>query len=154
MPTITRTRHSTADHTRLGQALDLLDRSHGSLMQACHAEHTTDRYVAAHLGALRAAAALMAARPAPTRRQAAIRNVWAHLWVIAPELGEWSDYFALAGKRRAEVEAGAVPSRREADDLLRSAEAFICLVQGALGLPVDLALSQTPLVASACHRSS
>ena len=117
-------------------ALDLLDRAQDSLLQACHAGSAADRFIAAHLGALRCAAALLAARPGKVRRGGPVRTVWLHLGLIAPELAEWADYFALAGQRRTQIEGGAMPSRREADDLLRSAETFVCLVQGALGLPV------------------
>ena len=47
-------------------SLDLLDRSRGSLLQACRTGDAGERYVEAHLGALRAAAALLAARSIPS----------------------------------------------------------------------------------------
>lgn len=119
-------------------ALDLLDRARASLLQACRSETTTDRYLAAHLGALRAAAAILAARADGAGAGLPRRTVWAHLAVLTPELAEWADYFAAAGARRAAVEAGTIPTRREADDLLRAAETFLMLVAGALGLPVRL----------------
>lgn len=131
----------------LGAALDLLDRARATLLQACRAPSCADRFVAAHLGALRLAAALLAARPEAVRRGGPVRTVWAHLSLIAPELSEWADYFALAGARRAAIEAGQVPSRREADDLLRSAETFACLIAAALGLPVDAFEVEAPLAA-------
>lgn len=130
----------------LGAALDLLDRAQATLLSACRAGSAADRYVAAHLGALRCAAALVAARPSAIPRGAPVRPVWTHLARLAPELTEWADYFALAGTRRAQVEGGATPTRREADDLLRAAETFAALVQGALGLPVAAA-STGPLAA-------
>src|SRR6478735_12683165 len=46
-------------------SLDLLDRSRASLLQACRTGDAGERYVEAHLGALRAAAALLAARSIP-----------------------------------------------------------------------------------------
>jgi len=46
-------------------SLDLLDRSRGSLLLACRTGDVGERYVEAHLGALRAAAALLAARSLP-----------------------------------------------------------------------------------------
>ena len=48
--------------------LTLLDRSRDTLESACRASEATERYRDAHLGALRAAAALVAARTAPTPR--------------------------------------------------------------------------------------
>lgn len=138
---------STRRGDDVGAALDLLDRARATLLEACRATTTTDRFVAAHLGSLRCAAALLAARPDAVRRGSPVRSVWAHLVVIAPEFTEWADYFALAGRRRAEVEAGGTPSRREADDMLRSAETFDCLICAALGMPVDVAEAEAPLAA-------
>ena len=46
--------------------VELLDRSGASLQQASHADVTADRYIYAHLGALRAAAAVLAARSTPS----------------------------------------------------------------------------------------
>lgn len=95
------------------------------------------RYAAAHLAALRAAAAMLAARarPAPTRRNR-VTSVWALLVVVAPELGEWANYFATGATKRAAAEAGIprVVSAREADDLLRAAEQFVAVIEVALGV--------------------
>ncbi|MDG4788795.1 SAV_6107 family HEPN domain-containing protein [Micromonospora sp. WMMD1102] len=101
------------------------------------------RYAAAHLAALRAAAALLAARarPAPTRRNR-VTSVWALLVVVAPDLGEWANYFATGATKRAAAEAGIprVVSAREADDLLRAAEQFVAVVEVALGVAHQPAL--------------
>ncbi|HEY3007626.1 MAG TPA: SAV_6107 family HEPN domain-containing protein [Micromonosporaceae bacterium] len=95
------------------------------------------RYAAAHLAALRAAAAMLAARarPAPGRRNR-VTSVWALLMLVAPELGEWASFFATGAAKRAAAEAGIprVVSAREADDLLRAAEQFVAVVELALGL--------------------
>ena len=95
------------------------------------------RYAAAHLAALRAAAAVLAtrARPTPSRRNR-VTSVWALLDLVAPDLGEWASYFAAGAAKRAAAEAGIprVVSAREADDLLRAAEQFVAVVEVALGL--------------------
>ena len=95
------------------------------------------RYAAAHLAALRAAAAMLAARarPAPTRRNR-VTSVWALLVLVAPELGEWATFFATGASKRAAAEAGIprVVSAREADDLLRAAEQFVAVIEVALGV--------------------
>jgi len=95
------------------------------------------RYATAHLAALRAAAAMLAARarPAPSRRNR-ITSVWTLLVVVAPELGEWASFFATGATKRAAAEAGIprVVTAREADDLLRAAEQFVAVVEVALGL--------------------
>lgn len=121
-------------------ALDLLERSRESLLAACLTGNVADRYVHAHLGALRAAAALLAARSRPSRRTA-LRSVWDVLPTVAPELAEWAAFFAASGRRRLAVERGdALPSTREADDLLREGETFLGLVLAALGLPMSCTL--------------
>jgi SAV_6107-like HEPN len=95
------------------------------------------RYATAHLAALRAAAAVLAARatPAPGRRSR-LTNVWSLLVMVAPELGEWASFFAATAAKRAAAEAGIprVVTACEADDLLRSAEQFVAVVEVALGL--------------------
>lgn len=95
------------------------------------------RYATAHLAALRAAAAMLAARarPVPSRRNR-LTSVWALLSRVAPDLGEWASYFAAGATKRAAAEAGIcrAVSTREADDLLRAAEQFIAVVEVALGL--------------------
>ena len=123
-------------------ALDLLDRARASLLSACHADTLAERYVEAHLGALRAAAAVLAARSRPSRRSQ-LRSVWEVLPQVAPELTEWAVFFAASAKRRAALERGSVgPGAREADDLLRQSETFFELVQEALGLPISRPLPQ------------
>ncbi|BCB82628.1 hypothetical protein GCM10022251_66500 [Phytohabitans flavus] len=101
------------------------------------------RYAAAHLSALRAAAAMLAARaqPAPVRRNR-VTSVWTLLLMVAPELREWATYFAAGASKRAAAQAGIprVVTSREADDLLRAAEQFVAVVEVALGLAHQPAL--------------
>jgi hypothetical protein len=104
------------------------------------AEIRTDgmRYATAHLAALRAAAAVLAARatPAPPGRRSRVTNVWTLLVLVAPELSEWATFFAATAAKRSAAEAGIprVVTAREADDLLRAAEQFIGVVEVGLGL--------------------
>jgi hypothetical protein len=128
-------------------ALDLLDRSRTSLLSACRADTVAERYVEAHLAALRAAAALLAARAKPSR-SAQLCSVWEVLPQVAPELTEWAVFFAASAKRRAAFERGSAgPGVREADDLLRQSETFFELVQGRLGLPMSRPLPEFIAVA-------
>ena len=94
------------------------------------------RYVAAHLAALRAAAAVVAARaePAPSARRKRPQSV---LPRVEPALSEWAAFFAAGAGKRAAAEAGLprAVSLREADDLLRDAETFLSLVESTLGVP-------------------
>ena len=118
-----------------GAVLELLDRSRASLVAACRTGSVSDRFVEAHLAALRAAAALLAARSRPSRRSR-LRSVWEVLPEVAPELTEWAVFFASTAQQRAVLERGArVPTTREADDLLRQSETFHSLIRACLGLP-------------------
>ena len=95
------------------------------------------RYATAHLAALRAAAAVLAARarPVPGRRGRPT-SVWALLAKVAPELAEWAEFFAAGAAKRAAAEAGIrnAVTTREADDLLRDAGRFLVVVESTLGV--------------------
>ncbi|GAA5162016.1 SAV_6107 family HEPN domain-containing protein [Ornithinimicrobium tianjinense] len=115
--------------------LDLLERSRGGLLLACHSSTAPERYTQAHLAALRAGAALLAARSTPSRRTRP-RSVWEVLPTVAPELTEWAVFFAESGRRRLSLERGAISvTARDADDLVRAGERFLELVRAALHLP-------------------
>jgi hypothetical protein len=116
--------------------LALLAAARSGLSQAAAADRPAERYAAAHLAALRCAAAVLAARARPGGRRRGPTSAWALLCTVAPELGEWSAYFAAGALKRAAAEAGqrnAVTSR-EADDLLRDAQIFLALVETTLGV--------------------
>jgi SAV_6107-like HEPN len=117
-------------------SVELLDRSRAGLFSAAMSVHAGERYVGAHLSALRAAAAVLAARSRPGGRGAGPRSVWEVLPRVAPELTEWAAFFAAGADRRAAVEAGRIETVpvREADDQLRAAETFVTLVESGLGL--------------------
>lgn len=145
--TITDTRQEIPPGPTAGTVLDLLERSRGVLLQACHSSTAAERYTQAHLAALRAGAALLAARTVPSRRSRP-RSVWEVLPTVAPELTEWAIFFADSGRRRLALERGAdVVTARDADDLVRSGEHFLELVRALLHLPceVPLAAELTPL---------
>ncbi|WP_121252548.1 SAV_6107 family HEPN domain-containing protein [Nocardioides ferulae] len=114
-----------------------LARAAESLHEAIAADEIPTRYACAHVAALRAAAALLAARarPAPARRRPQ-KNAWVLLTEVAPELEEWARFFAAGAAKRAAAEAGSTRavSEREADDLVRDADRFLAVVEQALGL--------------------
>jgi hypothetical protein len=114
-----------------------LCRAADSLSDAITAPDVPTRYACAHVAALRAAAALLAARArpaAPRRRQQ--RNAWVLLAEVAPELEEWARFFAAGAAKRAAAEAGSTRAvtEREADDLVRDADRFLGVVESSLGL--------------------
>jgi hypothetical protein len=118
----------------------LLAAARQGLNEAARTSSDGLRYATAHLAALRAAAAVLAARarPEPTRRHR-VASVWALLLVVAPELGEWATFFADGATKRAAAEAGIprVVTAQEADDLLRSAEQFVAIVETMFGPAVS-----------------
>jgi SAV_6107-like HEPN len=113
----------------------LLERSRAGLLAAAASRTCSERYQAAHMAALRAAAAVLAVRGRPGSRGGP-RSVWEVLPRIAPEMREWAAFFAATATRRAAVEAGRgdAVTPREADDLLRDAEAFHHVVEASFGL--------------------
>jgi hypothetical protein len=115
----------------------LLTIARQGLAEAAHTRPEGLRYATAHLAALRAAAAVLAARaqPAAHTRRSRVTSVWSLLVLVAPEFSEWAGYFALGAGKRAAAEAGIprVVTGREADDLLRAAEQFVVVVESALG---------------------
>ena len=116
-------------------ARDLLGTARHDLANAMGTTVATERYAAAHLAALRTAAAVLAVRTRPSGHQAAAQRVVV-LPQVAPELAEWAAFFAAGASKRAAAEAGLsrAVTPREADDLLRDAQTFLALVETTLGL--------------------
>lgn len=116
-----------------------LARSAGSLREAMTTSDIPMRYACAHVAALRATAALLAARATPTfppRRGRQQKNAWVLLAEIAPEFSEWASFFAAGAAKRAAAESGSrrAATEREADDLVRDADRFLGLVEESLGM--------------------
>lgn len=126
-----------------------LVRAAESLSEAMAASDVPTRYACAHVAALRAAAALLAARahPVPARRRPQ-KNAWVLLTEVAPELAEWAAFFAAGAGKRAAAEAGSTRAvtGREADDLVRDADRFLGVVERTLGL-----VPHAPAVAAVAH---
>ncbi len=117
---------------------DLLTMAHTGLRDAAAMRPDGLRYATAHLAALRAAAAVLAARATskPGVRHSRPASVWTMLVQVAPELGEWATHFAADVTKRAAAEAGIprVVTASEADDLVLQATQFVEIVETGLGL--------------------
>ena len=113
-------------------ARDLFADACRGLGRAMRASDPADRYATAHLAALRATAAMLAARARPGRGRRA--SAWDLLAKVAPEFGEWATFFAAgsAKRRAAEAGIGRQVTAREADDMVRSCSAFLDLIDEAL----------------------
>jgi hypothetical protein len=129
---------------------ELLKLARRGLVEAAGSRVDGLRYATAHLAALRAAAAVLAARarPAP-RRRGRPTSVWALLAIVAPELSEWAGFFATGAAKRAAAEAGIprVVTAREADDLVRDAGRFLVVVESTLQITDEPLLSALDVTA-------
>jgi hypothetical protein len=105
------------------------------LREAERQSDPSERFRLAHLAALRGTAALFAERARPVGRRRLV-SAWVLVDAVAPELAEWSAYFAGTAGKRAAVEAGArsIVSERDATDQVRAADQFLLLVEQSLGL--------------------
>ncbi len=150
----TRTTHTTPPTVRAPHPFDLpaathsyLERSAASLREAMTTGEVPLRYACAHVAALRATAALLAARatPVPTPRRSRQKNAWVLLAEVAPEFGEWAAFFSAGAAKRAAAEAGSsrAVTEREADDLVRDADRFLGLVEESLGMTRHVPLEAT-----------
>ncbi|MEK8224943.1 SAV_6107 family HEPN domain-containing protein [Oerskovia sp. M15] len=103
----------------------LLARADAELVAAGLTSDPAERFVHSHLGALRAAAAVVALRGRPTSRTRA-RSVWDLLALAEPGLSAWSVYFAGGARIRAAVEAGRfdVVDAPQAEEIMVCAEDF------------------------------
>jgi hypothetical protein len=116
-------------------AAQLLDQARAALTEAAGCTDPRRRYATAHLGALRGAAAVLAARTRPESGRRRPRSAWVLLEQVAPELGEWAGFFAAGAAKRAAAEAGLsrAVTEREADDLVRDVGGFLTVVEHCLG---------------------
>lgn len=113
----------------------LVEQARGMLRESERQADPAERFRLAHLAALRGAAALFAERGRPVGRRRLV-SAWVLVDAVAPELSEWSVYFAGTAGKRESVEAGArsVVSDRDATDQLHAADQFLLLVERSLGL--------------------
>lgn len=118
--------------------LSLLGQARQGLAEARAVSDPGTRYICAHLAALRAAAAIVAARvdPGAASKRQRPRSVWELLPQADPGLSEWAAFFAASAAKRAAAEAGLprAASAREAEDLIRDAETFLRVAERALGV--------------------
>ena len=123
-----------------------LERAAASLREAMTTSEVPQRYACAHVAALRATAALLAARarPALSPRRGRQKNAWVLLAEVAPELGEWAAFFSAGAAKRAAAESGSrrAVTEREADDLVRDADRFLGLVEESLGMTRHVPLQE------------
>ncbi|MBV9846048.1 MAG: hypothetical protein JOZ47_13380 [Kutzneria sp.] len=111
-------------------ALALLAQARQGLRAAEAEPDAAERFVQAHLSALRGAAAVLAQRGRPHRTRTRPTSAWVLLSAIAPEFAEWAAFFQACSATRTAIEAGITRfvTPRAADDLVRQAGQFLVLV--------------------------
>lgn len=105
--------------------LALLAQAHECRWEAEQTTEPAESYVSAHIAAFRAATALVLLR-SRNRTRSRPASVWALLTEVAPEFGEWSEYFAARTDRRAAADAGISNlTRAEAAELVARSGEFV-----------------------------
>lgn len=117
-----------------GSAAGLVRQARAGVVEAQAERDAAQRFAAAYLAALRAAAAMLALRGRPHRGRSRPTSAWVLLARLAPELAEWAAFFASCSGTRAAIVAGVTRnvSHRAADDLVRQTAQFIDLVAEAV----------------------
>lgn len=120
-------------------AAALLAQARRGLAEAEAEREPAERFIGAYLAALRGAAAVLSARGRPHRGRARPASGWVLLDSVAPELREWSAFFASNSATRAAAQAGITGKVTEASaaDLLRASALFLELVRRVVhGQPI------------------
>lgn len=108
-------------------AVSLLREAVRGLEEAEHARDPVPKFISSYLSALRGGAAILAARGRPHRGRARPASVWLLLETAAPELGEWTAFFAANSAANAAAQAGITRriTPHSADELCKQAGRFL-----------------------------
>ncbi|WP_237439536.1 SAV_6107 family HEPN domain-containing protein, partial [Amycolatopsis rubida] len=121
------------------EAVTLLAQANRGLDHAENERDPAERFIGAYLAALRGAGAVLAVRGRPRRGRGRPASGWVLLDAVAPELREWSAFFADHSETRAAAEAG-ISGRVTAElaaGLLQATAQFLELVRRVVhGLPM------------------
>lgn len=115
-------------------AVSLLKQAQRGLAEAVRETDPVPRFISSYLSALRAAAAVLAAKGRPHRGRARPASVWVLLEAEASELTEWAAYFAANSATQAAAQAGITRRVTEdlADELVQRTGQFLELARRAV----------------------
>ncbi|MGW4395713.1 SAV_6107 family HEPN domain-containing protein [Amycolatopsis nivea] len=122
------------------EAVTLLAQANRGLDHAENERDPAERFIGAYLAALRGAGAVLAVRGRPRRGRGRPASGWVLLDAVAPELREWSAFFADHSETRAAAEAGISGrvTAELAEGLLQATAQFLELVRRVVhGLPMS-----------------
>ncbi|WP_116199027.1 SAV_6107 family HEPN domain-containing protein [Amycolatopsis circi] len=122
------------------EAVTLLAQANRGLDHAENERDPAERFIGAYLAALRGAGAVLAVRGRPRRGRGRPASGWVLLDAVAPELREWSAFFADHSETRAAAEAGITGrvTAELAEGLLQATAQFLELVRRVVhGLPMS-----------------
>lgn len=110
-------------------AVALLKEARHGLAEAEQAADPIAKFITSYLAALRAGAAVLAARGRPHRGRSRPASVWVLLEAAAPELSEWAAFFAAHSAARAAAQAGVTRriTAASADELCRHTAQFVAI---------------------------
>ena len=138
MDTNARVRADGARYALAPSALTLLESAHQKLAAGERDSSAASRYASARLAALRAAAAVVAAKPDAgiLERRKRPRNIWELLPRAEPAFTGWAAHFAAVARayRPARWRRVRAVSHRQADRMLCDAQAFVSLAEDTLGV--------------------
>ncbi|WP_064057665.1 SAV_6107 family HEPN domain-containing protein [Prescottella equi] len=120
------------------KAVNLLRRADGLLSEAAGAPDPAERFCTAYVGALRGAAAVLAASEGTSAggaRRPRSRSAWVLMARAEPGFGAWADYFAGYSGLRADLEAGITRAvdAEEVDSFYAEVGRFLFDVEDLLG---------------------
>ncbi len=122
------------------EAVTLLAQANRGLDHADNERDPAERFIGAYLASLRGAGAVLAVRGRPRRGRGRPASGWVLLDAVAPELREWSAFFADHSETRAAAEAGISGrvTAELAESLLQATAQFLELVRRVVhGLPMS-----------------
>lgn len=135
------------------EAVSLLAQARHGLADAGRERTLAARFAASYLSALRAGAAILAAKGRPHRRAAKPQSTWALLASTAPEVAQWAEYFAARSATHASAQAGITRGIDDAmvDDQRRRAEEFVALAHRVVHGPQGESGARTSARAPWCQ---
>lgn len=126
---------------KIMSAARLVRRAEFELGQVTAEQDVTERFLHAHMAALRASGAVLELHLSPrgprsTRR---VRSAWVQLAEAGPEWEPWATYFAQGAHVRAAIEAGRSVdlAAGEAEELVAAATDFLVEVQAAVATAIQ-----------------